>query len=84
VTILPDGWNAGLGRRIASVSNEWSATGVWDALLIDLLLEAGWDADAAMALTAQGRIDAAREAAQDGRLSDASVDALRKVGIVVG
>ncbi|HEX7224855.1 MAG TPA: hypothetical protein VF367_04685 [Candidatus Limnocylindria bacterium] len=66
------------------MSYEWSATGVWDALLIDLLLEAGWDADAAMALTAQGRIDAAREAAQDGRLSDASVDALRKVGILVG
>jgi hypothetical protein len=65
------------------MSNEWSPTGVWDALLIDLLLEAGWEMDAAMALSAQGRIDAAREAALDGRLSEASVDALRRVGILI-
>ena len=65
------------------MSSDWSPTGVWDALLIDLLLEAGWDMDAAMELSAQGRIDAAREAAHDGRLSEASVDALRRVGILV-
>lgn len=65
------------------MSNPWSPTGVWDALLIDLLLEAGWAADAAMELSAQGRIDAARQAAIDGRLSEGSTDALRRVGILV-
>jgi len=65
-----------------AMADDWQATGVWDAWLIDVLVRVGYDTDAAMQMSAQQRIDAVVAAANDGRLDEATVDQLRSAGIL--
>ena len=45
------------------MTDEWKPTGVWDALLIELLLGLSMSPDAVMAMSAQERIEALRSRA---------------------
>ena len=64
------------------MSNEWKPTGVWDALVIDLLFGLSMSPDAVMAMSAQERIDTLQQAAADGRLSPDQLASLRLAGLV--
>jgi hypothetical protein len=64
------------------MSDEWKATGVWDALLIDLLLGLSMSPDEVMAMSAQERIDTLQRAAADGRLAPDQTAGLRAAGLV--
>ena len=64
------------------MSEEWQATGVWDAVVIDVLRNLEYDADEVMAMSAQERIDAARAAGREGRLDARTVEMLTRVGIL--
>ena len=64
------------------MSDVWQPTGVWDAFLIDVLVGSGLDINTVMAMTAQERVDAARAAAEAGRLDAPMVEALRRTGLL--
>lgn len=64
------------------MSDEWQPTGVWDAVIIDLLLKLEYDPDAVMAMSAQQRIDAVAAAREEGRLDDGTAEMLTKMGIL--
>ena len=64
------------------MSEGWQPAGVWDAVLIDLLLRLGHDADAVMKMSAQQRVDAVAAAGSEGRLDHATVEMLARMGIV--
>ena len=64
------------------MTSEWRPTGVWDAVLIDLLLGLSMSRDAVMAMSAQERIETLQQAAADGRLSPDQIASLRVAGLV--
>ena len=66
------------------MSDEWQATGVWDAVLIDVLLGLGYDPDALMKMSPQERIDTVVAARSDERLDERTVDMLTRMGILAG
>jgi hypothetical protein len=73
------------GARLAlidAMSNEWQATGVWDAWLIDLLVGLGYDVDALTQMSAQERVDTVVAAAEHGRFDEATTAQLRSAGIL--
>ncbi len=65
-----------------SGSDAWQPPGVWDAFLIDALVGSGLDAETVMAMTAQERVDAARAAAEAGRLDAPMIEALQRTGLL--
>ncbi len=69
---------------MGTVSDEWRPTGVWDAVLIDVLLGLGYDTDAVTKMSAQERIDTVAEARRDGRLDDRTTDMLIRTGVLRG
>ena len=64
------------------MSDEWKPTGVWDAVLIDVLLGTGLDVDSVSAMSAQERVDAVRSAVRDAQLDDSTIEMLRSLGIL--
>ena len=64
------------------MSDEWKPTGVWDALLVELLLGLSMSPDAVMTMSAQERIETLQQAAADGRLSPDQTARLRVAGLV--
>ena len=64
------------------MSDEWKPTGVWDAVLIHVLRDTGLDESAVAAMSAQERIDAVRGAADEGALTDDTLEMLRRVGLL--
>ena len=64
------------------MTEEWQPTGVWDALLIELLLGLSMSPDAVMAMSAQERIETLQQAAADGRLSADQIARLHVAGLV--
>ena len=64
------------------MSEGWQPTGVWDAVLIDVLVRLGHDAGAAMKMSAQERIDVVAAAASEGRLDRQTIEMLGRMGIV--
>ena len=66
------------------MSDEWKPTGVWDAVLIDVLLGTGLDVHSVSAMSAQERVDAVRSAVEDAQLDDSTIEMLRELGIVSG
>lgn len=64
------------------MSDEWKPTGVWDALLIELLLGLSITPEAVMAMSAQERITVLQQAAADGRLAPEQIARLRLAGLV--
>ena len=64
------------------MTDEWKPTGVWDAVVIDLLLGLSMSPDAVMAMSAQERIEMLQQAAADGRLSADQLASLRLTGLV--
>jgi hypothetical protein len=64
------------------MTDEWKPTGVWDALLIELLLGLSMSPEAVMAMSAQERIDMLQQAAADGRLSPDQTTRLRLAGLI--
>ena len=66
------------------MTEEWKPTGVWDALLIELLLGLSIGPDAVMAMSAQERIETLQQAAADGRLSPDQTARLHLAGLIRG
>ena len=64
------------------MTDEWKPTGVWDALLIELLLGLSMSPEAVMAMSAQERIETLQQAAADGRLSPGQIARLHMAGLV--
>ena len=64
------------------MTDEWKPTGVWDALLIELLLGLSMSPEAVMAMSAQERIATLQDAAADGRLSVDQTARLRLAGLI--
>ena len=64
------------------MTDQWKPTGVWDAFLISALTGSGLDAETVAAMTAQERVDAARIAAEAGRLDAPTIEALMRVGLL--
>lgn len=64
------------------MSDEWKPTGVWDAVLIDVLLGTGLEIDSVSAMSGQERVDAVRSAVKDAQLDDSTVEMLRGMGIL--
>jgi hypothetical protein len=64
------------------MSDEWKPTGVWDALLIELLLGLSMPPEAVMAMSAQERIETLQQAAADGRLSPDQTARLTLAGLL--
>jgi hypothetical protein len=67
---------------LTEMPDEWKPTGVWDAVLIHVLRDIGMDESSVAAMSAQERIDAVRSAADDGTLTDDTVEMLRRMGIL--
>jgi hypothetical protein len=65
-----------------SMSDEWKPTGVWDAVLIDLLLGTGLDIESVSAMSGQEKVDAVRSAVREAKLDDSTIEMLRGMGIV--
>jgi hypothetical protein len=68
-------------RGLRRTSDDWKPTGVWDAVLIDVLLGTGLDLESVSAMSAQERVDAVRSAVNDGQLDESTVEMLRGLGI---
>lgn len=64
------------------MSDEWKPTGVWDAVLIDILLGTGVDIGSVSAMSGQERLEAIRSAAEDDQLDDRTIEMLQRMGIV--
>ena len=64
------------------MSDEWKPTGVWDAVLIDILLGTGLDIGSVSAMSGQERLEAIRSAAEDDQLDDRTIEMLQRMGIV--
>ena len=64
------------------MTDEWKPTGVWDALLIELLLGLSMSPDDVMAMSAQERIETLQHAAAEGLLSPDQIARLRVAGLV--
>jgi hypothetical protein len=64
------------------VSDEWKPTGVWDAVLIDILLGTGVDIGSVSAMSGQERLEAVRSAAEDAQLDDRTIEMLHRMGIL--
>ena len=64
------------------MTDAWGPTGVWDALLIELLLGLSMSPGAVMAMSAQERIETLQQAAADGRLSPDQTARLRLAGLI--
>ena len=64
------------------LTDEWKPTGVWDALLIELLLGLSMSPEAMMAMSAQERLETLQQAAADGRLSPDQTARLRLAGLI--
>jgi hypothetical protein len=65
------------------MSNKWQATGILDAVLVDVLLKLDYEADDVTKMSAQQRIDALRAARDEGRLDDRTVEMLSRTGILL-
>jgi len=66
------------------MSDEWKPTGVWDAVLIDVLLGTGLDIDSVSAMSAHERVAAVRGAVEQAQLDDSTIEMLRGLGILDG
>lgn len=64
------------------MSDEWKPTGVWDAVLIDILLGTGVDIGSVSAMSGQERLEAVRSAAEDAQLDDRTIEMLHRMGIL--
>lgn len=64
------------------MSDEWKPTGVWDAVLIDILLGTGVDIGSVSAMSGQERLEAIRSAAEDAQLDDRTIEMLHRMGIL--
>ena len=64
------------------MSDEWKPTGVWDAVLIDILLGTGVDIGSVSAMSGQERLEAIRSAAEDAQLDDRTIEMLQRMGIL--
>jgi hypothetical protein len=64
------------------VSDEWKPTGVWDAVLIDILLGTEVDIGSVSAMSGQERLEAVRSAAEDAQLDDRTIEMLHRMGIL--
>lgn len=64
------------------MSDEWKPTGVWDAVLIDILLGTGLDIGSVSAMSGQERLEAVRSAAEDAQLDDRTIEMLHRMGIL--
>lgn len=64
------------------MSDEWKPTGVWDAVLIDILLGTGLDIGSVSAMSGQERLEAIRSAAEDAQLDDRTIEMLHRMGIL--
>jgi hypothetical protein len=64
------------------MSDEWEPTGVWDAVLIDVLLRLGHGQEMVMTMSAQERIDTVAAARRDGRLDDQTIEMLTEMRIL--
>jgi hypothetical protein len=67
---------------MSTVSDEWEPTGVWDAVLIDVLLRLDHDRETVMTMSAQERIDTVAAARRDGRLDDKTIEMLTGMGVL--
>ena len=64
------------------MSSRYQPTGIYDAVLMDVLLKSDSDPAAVMAMSAQQRLDAVRTAAEDGRLDTRTMAMLARIGII--
>ena len=64
------------------MSDEWKPTGVWDAVLIDILMGTGLDIGSVSAMSGQERVEAVRSAAEDDQLDDRTIEMLQRMGIL--
>lgn len=64
------------------VSDEWRPTGVWDAVVIDVLLGLNYDPDTVMKMSAQERIDTLGVARGEGRLDEETAEMLTELGLL--
>ena len=69
-------------RGLRSTPDDWKPTGLWDAVLIDVLVGTGMDVESASAMSAQERVDAVRSAVSNAQLDDSTVEMLRGLGIL--